>query len=53
MTRKLSRVVLACTLSLSPLSMVACDKEDRADVREGVKDVEKEIDKADTDGKDD
>ncbi len=45
-------LLLVGVLALSPL--VACDKEDKADVREGVNDVEDVIDdEVDTDGKDD
>ena len=44
--------LLTAVLGLaSPL--VACDREDRKDVEEGINDVEDVIDDADTDGKDD
>lgn len=51
-TRRVPSLLLAASLALTPLA--ACDKEDRADVREGVNDVEDVIDdQVDTDGKDD
>ncbi|MDQ3964766.1 MAG: hypothetical protein M3277_12780 [Actinomycetota bacterium] len=51
-TRRVPQLLLAGALALAPLA--ACDKEDRADVREGVNDAEDVIDdQVDTDGKDD
>ncbi len=51
-TRRVTSLLLAGALALTPLA--ACDKEDRADVREGVNDAEDVIDdQVDTDGKDD
>jgi hypothetical protein len=60
---RITALLLSATLALGG-GMVACDREDRADVREGVKDaeetaedvgkdVEEAVDEADTDGKDD
>ena len=50
-SRRATAMSLAAFLALAP---VACDKEDKADVREGVNDVEDVIDdQVDTDGKDD
>ncbi len=50
--RRSSAFLLAALLGLaSPL--VACDREDRQDVKEGINDVEDAVDDADTDGKDD
>ncbi len=52
-TRRAASLLLAGMLVTTPV-LAACDKEDRADVREGVKDVEEGIDEQiDTDGKDD
>ncbi len=51
-TRRVAPLVLVGLLGLTPFA--ACDKEDRADVREGVNDAEDVIDdQVDTDGKDD
>ena len=51
-TGRVPSLLLAGALTLAPLA--ACDKEDRADVREGVNDAEDVIDdQVDTDGKDD
>ncbi len=52
MHHRIAGLGLASLLLLTPLT-AACDREDRRDVREGVKDVEEGIDDADTDGKDD
>lgn len=64
MKDKLGRIGLAIALALTLGASAACDPEDRADVREGVKDVEEgaedagkkieeEVDQMDKDGKDD
>lgn len=46
-------LLLVGVLATAP-TLAACDKEDRADVREGVNEVEEVIDEqVDTDGKDD
>jgi len=61
--RRITAVSLAALLSLGG-SMIACDREDEADIREGVEDVqdagedvgkevEDAVDEADTDGQDD
>ena len=64
MKEKLARIGIAVALVLGLGATAACDREDEADVREGVNDVEREaenigeeaeeeIDKLDSDGKDD
>ncbi len=50
---KRAATALLAALALSGSALVACDPEDRQDVREGVKDVEQGVDKLDDDGKDD
>ena len=61
---RLVAAVTAAGVIISSGALVACDREDRKDVKEGVKDVKKgvekganqvenEVDQADTDGKDD
>ncbi|HEV3472812.1 MAG TPA: hypothetical protein VG408_06350 [Actinomycetota bacterium] len=51
-TRRVPSLLVAGVLAVIPLA--ACDKEDRADVREGVNEVEDVVDdEVDTDGKDD
>ena len=51
---KALRVGFALVLSLgAPVTLAACDNEDMKDVEEGVDEVDKEIDKLDSDGKDD
>jgi hypothetical protein len=52
MPRKVLPVLTAAGLMLGATG-VACDKEDRRDVREVRNDVEKEVDQLDSDGKDD
>ena len=52
MPRKILPLLLAAGLTLGATG-VACDKEDRQDVKEVGNDVEKGIDKLDSDGKDD
>lgn len=52
MPRKLVPLLMAAGLALGATG-VACDKEDRKDVQEVGNDVEKGIDDADSDGKDD
>ncbi|MDQ3940525.1 MAG: hypothetical protein M3238_04150 [Actinomycetota bacterium] len=49
----LARIGLVVGLLVSGATGIACDREDRADLREGVNDADKEIDKLDSDGKDD
>ena len=54
MRERLIRLGLVACLAISGVSAIACDKEDRKDVEEGVNEVENEVDKdIDTDGKDD
>ena len=54
MKERLLRLGLVACLLLPAAAAVACDKEDQKDVKEGVNQVEHEIDKnVDTDGKDD
>ena len=49
-----SRIVAATVVALlSFFGLAACDKEDERDAREGVNNVEQEVDDADNDGKDD
>lgn len=50
--RDMPAALLAVTLLLGATG-VACDKEDRKDVQEVGNDVEKGIDRLDSDGKDD
>ena len=52
MPRKVLPVLVAAGLMLGATG-VACDKEDRQDVKEVGHDVEKKVDQLDTDGKDD
>ena len=52
MARKIPSALVAAVLMLSGAG-VACDKEDKQDVKEVGNDVEKEVDKLDSDGKDD
>lgn len=52
MPRKVLPVLMAAGLMLGATG-VACDKEDRQDVKEVGNDVEKEVDQLDSDGKDD
>ena len=50
---RVASLLFVGVLATTP-TLVACDKEDRADVREGVNDAEDVIDdQVDTDGKDD
>lgn len=51
--RRLAAITLAGALLLSPGALAACDREDQKDVEETVEDADKELDKLDTDGKDD
>ncbi len=48
----LARLGLALCLSM-PVVGIACDREDRKDIEEGVNDADKQVDKLDGDGKDD
>ena len=51
---KAVRLGLVVALSLGvPAAFAACDREAMKDVEEGVDEVDKEIDKLDSDGKDD
>jgi hypothetical protein len=52
MPRKLPPLLMAAGLLLGATG-VACDKEDRQDVKEVGNDVEKGVDDLDSDGKDD
>lgn len=52
MRRKALPVLMAAGILLGATG-VACDKEDRQDVEEVGRDVEKGVDDLDTDGKDD
>ena len=53
MRERLLRLGLAACLLVPVAGAVACDKEDQRDVEEGVNDADREIDKLDSDGKDD
>lgn len=53
MRERLVRLGLVTCLAISGGGAIACDKEDRKDIEEGVNDADKEIDKLDSDGKDD
>ena len=52
MPRKIVPLLMAAGLALGATG-VACDKEDRQDVKEVGNDVEKGVDELDSDGKDD
>ena len=52
MARRIPSALVAAVLMLGATG-VACDKEDRQDVKEVGNDVDKEVDKLDSDGKDD
>ena len=51
--RRVAGAALAIALLLPGGALAACDQEDVRDVEEGAEEVEKEVDEADTDGKDD
>lgn len=51
--QQLIRIALAGASIVGSTSVVACDREDRKDVEEGVEDADRQIDKLDDDGKDD
>ena len=53
MRQRLARIGLIALLAVPIGGAVACDKEDVKDVEEVGNDIEKEVDNADTDGKDD
>ena len=53
MREKLARLGLAALLIVPAGTAIACDKEDQKDVEEVGNDIEKNIDEADKDGKDD
>ena len=50
---RVARFVLAAMLLAPGATLAACDREDARDVQEGVNDADRQIDKLDTDGKDD
>ncbi|MGH2808923.1 MAG: hypothetical protein ACRDKT_16790 [Actinomycetota bacterium] len=50
---RLVRVGLVACLFTAPVTGIACDREDQRDVEQVGRDIEKEIDEADKDGKDD
>jgi hypothetical protein len=52
MRRRALATFAAGVLALSP-ALAACDREDRADVRDVGRDIEQEVDQLDKDGKDD
>jgi hypothetical protein len=49
--KRVAGVAVAALMVLGPIS--ACDKEDRRDVEEFGENLDRQIDKLDTDGKDD
>ncbi|MDQ4095415.1 MAG: hypothetical protein M3174_04315 [Actinomycetota bacterium] len=49
---KLTRVALAASLLIGAGGLVACDNEDQRDVQEIGEEADKQLDKLDTDGKD-
>ena len=53
MRDRTARIALASLLALTPATALACDKEDRQDVREAGEEVEQGVDNLDSDGKDD
>jgi hypothetical protein len=53
MRHRLARIGLVALLVVPAAGAIACDKEDVKDVEEVGNDIENEVDKADTDGKDD
>ncbi len=50
--RKLARTALAVSLLLGAGSLTACDNEDQKDIQEIGEDADQQLDKLDTDGKD-
>lgn len=53
MRHRLARIGLVALLAVPAAGTVACDKEDVKDVEEAGNEVDKQIDKLDSDGKDD
>ena len=53
MKEKLARIGLVALLAFPATAAVACDKEDQKDVEEAGNEADKQIDKLDSDGKDD
>ncbi len=54
MVKRLGSLGFTILLALSaPATLVACDREDARDVEEGVEEADEQIDKLDSDGKDD
>ena len=51
--RRLVSAALAGSVLFGSAGLAACDREDQQDVEETVEDADKELDKLDTDGKDD
>jgi hypothetical protein len=51
--RRAAPALLAGSLLIGAGGMVACDNEDKKDAEEIVNDADKELDKLDSDGKDD
>ena len=52
-SKRFASAALAASLLLGAGSLAACDKEDEKDANEVVNDADKELDKLDSDGKDD
>ena len=53
MRQQLARIGLVALLAVPVGTAVACDKEDVKDAEEVGNDIDKEVDKLDSDGKDD
>ena len=53
MKERLARLALCGTLVLAAGAVTACDREDRQDIEEVGNDIERGVDDADSDGKDD
>lgn len=53
MKEKLARIGLVALLAFPATVAVACDKEDQRDIEEVGNDADKQVDKLDSDGKDD
>ncbi len=51
--RRVLNGALAAGMLLGSTGLVACDKEDKKDVEEVGDEVDKQVDEADSDGKDD
>jgi hypothetical protein len=50
---RLARLGLVACLLTTPVTAIACDREDQRDAEEVGREIENEVDEADKDGKDD